>query len=289
MAFITGVDVGGRILEEDDEPAPLLALPAPPRRQPKPRCNELALSDGRDIQYGSLLKDTLALHDEDELEQLRRMIKKTRGKLDNQTKVLNGFISNVNQLRGEERSFSCTDLVVAGGSRKRGSSHPALAAPPGKGRAALPPSGSAPMLKGSESALALHRPGSGNGPKAIAPLQTLQSREETRVTVMQRSTPRGLGHSRSTPLLMKVASSKPAAAPYAPPTHVDTTPLQMPARRAPPGAPGSASVTGAAGTIPGQRSAAMRRVHSSAASLAASDSVGKLPALSSMGRGGKSR
>jgi len=299
MAFITGVDVGGRIYEEEDEqPAPLLALPAPRRRQPKPRAprdDALVLSDGREIQFGSLLKETLALTDEDPLEELRRMVKKTRGKLDSQTKVLNGFISTVNQVRGEERSFSCTDLVAASGSGRRRNSNPAIAAPLSQdwaalghgGHAALPPSGSAPrMLKGPESALAVRRPGSANAPKAIMPLET----RETRVVVqrgMQRASG-GMGQSRSTPSLMKVDSK---VALQAPPTHVDMTPLQLPARRAPPGAPGSGSVTGV-GSVAGQRSAAMRRVRSSAnLATSAQAPASKLPPLlmKELGRAGMSR
>ena len=39
-------------------------------------------------------------------------VPKAEGKLDNQTKVLNGFISNVNQLRGEERPTIPARLII---------------------------------------------------------------------------------------------------------------------------------------------------------------------------------
>ncbi|CAE8659563.1 unnamed protein product, partial [Polarella glacialis] len=90
--------------------------------------DELPALMNKDVKYGDLLKETMTLEAEDPMEELRRMVRKCRTKMDSQTKVLNGFISEVGLVKGMDRSFSCTEFATTGagpqaltaGSRGRG-------------------------------------------------------------------------------------------------------------------------------------------------------------------------
>mmetsp|Transcript_58545 Transcript_58545/g.130802 ORF Transcript_58545/g.130802 Transcript_58545/m.130802 type:complete len:208 (+) Transcript_58545:62-685(+) len=103
MAFLTGVDLEGRLQDHDQ-----LALPAPPRRR-KPRAkrneDELLAIEAKPADYSELLREATKLEFDDSLEELRRMIKRTRSTMDSQMKVLDGFISDVNHLKGMQRNF----------------------------------------------------------------------------------------------------------------------------------------------------------------------------------------
>jgi len=199
MAFLTGVDLEGRLAEEPEESA--LALLPPPRPRPvrKKSSANFAIDDAPRprVEYTQLLKDVSSYGntEEDPLEELRRLVRKTRAKMDTQTKVLNGFITDVAQINGMSRSFSSSDLS---------------ALPPPSSAAALPgPRGDAARgarqlalrSGGGSSALALRRPDPPSEPRGQA------RRSE------------GIAASRSMPML----------------PHADTTAAKLPARRPPPG------------------------------------------------------
>eukprot|EP00930_Biecheleria_cincta_P035805 TRINITY_DN24602_c0_g1_i1.p1 TRINITY_DN24602_c0_g1~~TRINITY_DN24602_c0_g1_i1.p1 ORF type:complete len:241 (+),score=45.15 TRINITY_DN24602_c0_g1_i1:46-768(+) len=214
MAFLTGVDLEGR-LHEDEE---LLALPAPVRRprRPRPADDEaLALEDSKPVAYGDLLKQTMALEEEDPLEELRRMIKRTRSKMDSQRKVLDGFISDVSQIKGMARNFSDTDTLALG-------DRASAAALPAPSKAAMREASSQRSLKaGASSALAL------------APVRPSSGSRESRC--MPRRGGGALATSQSQPSLgSKGACAPPSAALLA--LQRDSAPLTVPQRRSPPGA-----------------------------------------------------
>lgn len=118
MAFITGVDIEQRLASEQ-------ALAIPKKRPPRRQRNQLALEDGgwkvpgafalkdaeKPVEYGQLLKqaDALKGHD-DPLEELRRRIKRTRGKMDAQNQVMDGFLNDVRVMQQIDRSFSSSEM-----------------------------------------------------------------------------------------------------------------------------------------------------------------------------------
>lgn len=107
MAFLTGVDCEHRI--ESCERL-RLALPAQASLE---RYTPLALDDDRprkNVEYKQLVQDvTVCRREESALDELRRLIQKTRKKMDDQTKVLDGFISDVSRVQDLDRNFSTED------------------------------------------------------------------------------------------------------------------------------------------------------------------------------------
>lgn len=211
MAFLTGVDLEAQLREEEDDARQqLLALP-PPRRATVAPAPQLALQDHsprrKSLDYGTILKNAMDLHTEDPLDELRRMIKRTQTKMDSQTKVLHGFMTDVNQIRGLDRNFSCTDLAVATPS---GSHQPALTA--GKSMA-LTAGKSMASLQALQDLTPGKRPSSASG-KTIRGPKRCESL-------------RSLPHSSSQPALPSTQRLG----------FRSEAPLVMPARRAPPGAP----------------------------------------------------
>ncbi|CAJ1457604.1 unnamed protein product [Effrenium voratum] len=84
MAFLTGVDLEGRLQDHQQ-----LALPAPRRRRRKAEEGKgKPLAIEKPVEYSDLLRDAMALENDDSLEELRRMIKRTRGKMDTEMKAL---------------------------------------------------------------------------------------------------------------------------------------------------------------------------------------------------------
>lgn len=103
-----------------------LALPAPRPRRRRVRKNEeepLAI-EAKPVQYSDLLKDVHALEMDDSLEELRRMIQRTRGKMDSEMKVMDGFLADVSHIKGMQRNFD-EPLAALPSSQ----SQPALKAP----------------------------------------------------------------------------------------------------------------------------------------------------------------
>jgi len=205
MAFLTGIGLETRLGENE-------ALAIPKKRPPRRRRQQLELEDGgcqaiaicdqeKPVQFGQLLKQTEMLADTgDPLEELRRRIKRTRGKMDAQNQVMNGFLSDVRQMHAIDRSFSSAEL-----SRPSTPTAPALTA------------GSEPSLK--RLTAGPPRPSSASNSSGGAR------------AILLRSDPVGsgrrLGESRSQPALMAAAVGS---------LH-QAAPLTMPQRRAPPGAP----------------------------------------------------
>lgn len=236
MAFLTGVDLLGRERRAAEEEDDKLALV---RRRPSPSPvlggQHLELLDQEEpVEYGTLLKRTLALNDEeDPLEELRRMIEKTRTKMDAEKKVLNGLISDVRNIDAMHRSFSCSEVALA-------------PTPSGGGKAALGStralgggSGGPKAIAGSASAAALsnvaHR-----GPaakSALVPRPSSGGRSQVLRSGPVAALGGGTAQSQSTPALMQFFSSKIAK---------PLSELELPARRAPPGcgAPSAAAPAG---------------------------------------------
>lgn len=275
-AFITGVDLGGRPAEEDEESlyesvqSPLYAL-------------DNQHSESR-MEYKQLL-DVVNSFDStdtgDPLDELRRLIRKTRTKMDSQKKVLDGFTSDVHQMRACDRSFSCSDLAAlsassASPSRQRPQ---LLCSPPQRRVAAL---GAAPTaasaLTGrwsgtaaSAGALALSKQSSSSSMAAQArgssgPLSPQlhvastdsSGREAFRAAqpavdergVVMRSMSGGLASgSRSQPSLGGRAGA--VGLPHSLRAELDT--LKMPARRAPPGSLGQRAEFDTASRTPARR------------------------------------
>mmetsp|Transcript_75303 Transcript_75303/g.172458 ORF Transcript_75303/g.172458 Transcript_75303/m.172458 type:complete len:210 (+) Transcript_75303:42-671(+) len=105
--FLTGVN----IVDADREVAcinqPVRALEAPPPRRRAAPVDTVALPAPAD--FGTLLSQVSSYRreEEDPLDELRRMIKQTRRKMDQQTQVLDGFRKDVDELkRGGGRSQS---------------------------------------------------------------------------------------------------------------------------------------------------------------------------------------
>lgn len=214
MAFLTCVGLEGNLREEEDEQPRLLALPAPkPRRKVSPQTSSLELLDKlppaqKAVDYTGILKDACALTngDEDPLEELRRMIRRTRGRMDNQTKVLNGFISEVNQIKGLQRSFSCTEIDPRDAN-----------CAPGK------ISGPAAAALQDQRPAALHdRPSSA-------------SRANARTLALRSNPPNAMTQSRSQPTVLGPSQSQSSLLALRNVHGGDAAPLALPARRAPPG------------------------------------------------------
>ncbi|CAK9045974.1 unnamed protein product [Durusdinium trenchii] len=161
MAFLTGVDLEGRVQDHQQ-----LALPAPRtrrRRNKKLEEEEPLAIEAKPVEYSDLLRETMALEMDDSLEELRRMIKRTRNKMDTEMKVLDGFISDVNQIKGMQRSF---EEPLAALPPNRSGSQPALKAPP-----------HSMALQASSSAVALSE--SRRLPKRSTPLPALTHSQST--------------------------------------------------------------------------------------------------------------
>lgn len=249
MAFLTGVDLEGRLAEEPA--SPLLALCAPPEA-PKPRrapakAPSFALGDkpGPKIEYRQLLKDLSSYgNDEDPLEELRRLVSRTRKKMDGQRDVLKGFIEDVNVIKGMDRGFSCTDLATySAPSSGRGpvqlhrqalaghsASAPLALMGPSASQSALATMAAASAAK-SSSTTALRRWPSGAG--LLGGVGTGGGNSGASRGLPQRSS--ALGVSRSTPSLLGNLKALSAAGARGDPFAAKV----LPPRRAPPGAPGN--------------------------------------------------
>lgn len=237
MAFITGVDLEQRIAEEDEYEEPLLALPAPPvrHRSVAPGPFDLALVEQRPKDFHELLRDVTYSND-DSLEELRRMVARTRSKMDSQKKVLNGFIADVNAMQGADRSFSSSKELAAlpaPNARKplqlqdRSSSCTALtlARTPSSSSLALVPS----RARGG---------GSLAGSSSRSPAAAAAPNPGARSTSLRGGGP-SLAESRSQPTLLGSNSGGAGGLAGLLKPKEEFQALQMPARRAPPGAPGS--------------------------------------------------
>mmetsp|Transcript_135445 Transcript_135445/g.235556 ORF Transcript_135445/g.235556 Transcript_135445/m.235556 type:complete len:263 (-) Transcript_135445:124-912(-) len=224
MAFITGVGLE-TLLQDEEEEERRLALRAPPSHLDQ---LDLALLDAEPPSFGELLHNTVKMNSDDPLEELRRRIKRTRAKMDAQTQVLNGFITDVQQIRSLEKSFSSSSLSSPGAQRA------ALPAPSAhRVRAALGPP--------SAAALALPEPAARS--RALATRTNTRSARPSsanatspglgsRAAAVRSSRPAGsLGQSQSQPSLSP--SSVLGG------LHQKTAALVMPQRRAPPGAAGN--------------------------------------------------
>lgn len=174
------------------------ALAIPKKRPPRRRRQQLELEDGRQamalcdeaqrpVDYVSLVKQTQALAggSEDPLEELRRRIKRTRGKMDVQKQVMDGFIKDVREMNAIHRSFSSTEL-----------------SPPSTPTPALTAGASQPRLTAGPA-----RPSSASN---SANARAIMLRSDS-------TAQRRLGESRSTPALMAAAAGSLAhqAAPLA--------------------------------------------------------------------------
>eukprot|EP00929_Paragymnodinium_shiwhaense_P009551 TRINITY_DN11376_c0_g1_i1.p1 TRINITY_DN11376_c0_g1~~TRINITY_DN11376_c0_g1_i1.p1 ORF type:complete len:304 (-),score=60.95 TRINITY_DN11376_c0_g1_i1:220-1131(-) len=244
MAFLTGVNLEGHVPESE-----LRLVPRKKRTPPKKMSGQMELMDmprGAPVEYGGLLKTVTKLGEDDELEELRRMIKQTRSKMDDQRGCLNRFMSDVRQINFESRNFDSEDIVLYSPSAARGkaasacgsagatkqltasASVPALGngTAPGinkrvgvKNAGAIVPLGGATGTVASSSALAL--PGYAGQSSSTGRPSSAGKRSE----VLRSDAQPTVGRSHSTPALAQ-AMMRP----------LDTKALQMPARRAPPGA-----------------------------------------------------
>mmetsp|Transcript_26642 Transcript_26642/g.48832 ORF Transcript_26642/g.48832 Transcript_26642/m.48832 type:complete len:232 (+) Transcript_26642:138-833(+) len=186
-AFITGVGLEKRrieIPEEDDEDLRPEDLPALAYLEPP-----------RPLEYGKMLQDVSQLRNKDSLEELREMIRRTGEKMEKQKKVLNGFISDVQEIQTLQRGFSSSEVVLSNGTPKHVGTH----------------------LRHQFKLMVQQKP---RTKKQLTPLHALKARDQP-----LRGVGSELAQSRSQPAL---AAAHAAA------------PLALPARRAPPGAPGDA-------------------------------------------------
>ncbi|CAK0837296.1 unnamed protein product, partial [Prorocentrum cordatum] len=78
-------------------------------------------------------RDALQIEAEDDLEELRRMIRRTRKKMDAQCQVMDRWTSDVREIRGADRSFEKTPALTYSAST------PALGAPAPRPRALQAP------------------------------------------------------------------------------------------------------------------------------------------------------
>lgn len=239
MAFITGVDLEGRLSKED-------ALALPKKRPPRPRRGLLELENGSrqgialcdqdPVNYGLLLKSTVALEDDgDPLEDLRRRIKRTRAKMDSQKEIMNGFLHDVQQMQHLDRCFSSSELSAPSspaGKLALGTSKSAAAIGCGP-RSELVPQGRGSSITNrtrdpSTAPLAL-RPSSASRSSSLRSGRELGRQSEC------------LAESRSQPALGNLHQA---------------APLVLPPRRAPPGAPCSEAEKVLAASSAARRSAA---------------------------------
>mmetsp|Transcript_28551 Transcript_28551/g.66166 ORF Transcript_28551/g.66166 Transcript_28551/m.66166 type:complete len:248 (+) Transcript_28551:107-850(+) len=193
-AFITGIGLEKRRVEvpdEDEEELKPEDLPALAYLEPP-----------RPLEYGKMLNDVTKLRNDDSLEELRQMIRRTGEKMESQKKVLNGFISDVHQIQSLQRSFSSSDIVLSDEAAMSGTA-----------------------LRHQFKLMVQQKP-------RIRRQLALPS-QNTRDQPLRGIALNDLGHSQSQPVLSKSSPSnaKPVAA-------SSFTPLAMPPRRAPPGAPG---------------------------------------------------
>jgi hypothetical protein len=228
MAFITGVDLEGRLAEEST-----LALPR--KRPPRQRQPKLELEDGnwqavalcdqvsKPLDFNQLLHDAAALADDtDPLEELRRRIKRTQAKMDSQKQVMDGFLQDVRDMQRQDRNFYSAEMQAATLDDK-----PAL-------------------MSGSRSVGAL---GNGNElsqhhrrEKEPSSGLALRPSSATKAVGRPSSAPRGSGTTRNLSLrsrcggdshkgLLGASRSQPSVGSFR-----HEKPLALPARRAPPGA-----------------------------------------------------
>jgi len=224
MPFLTGIGLEGHLPQEDEEEEEeLLALPAP-----SPRCRSLARVGTQDISVDS---------GEDPLDELQRLVRRTRSKMDVQKKVLHSFMSDVNQIKGQERSFSCTDLAVQSPSVGRATQQLQLSG-------AEQPRQRTAAIKGGPALAALTDHRSGRTPNGAT--AALSSVADPRGMAMRSSS---LSSSRSQPTLLGSGSAA-IAIPIA--ARSDFQALRMPARRAPPGALGRQKLCSSAAIAAGR-------------------------------------
>lgn len=246
MAFLTGVDLEGRLRQEQhDESQPLLALPAPPRRKVHPEIPSILQIQNEPYveppRVGHLMNDCSALDDRDAIDDLRRMIQRTRKKMDNQKAVMRGFLHDVNQIRMMDQNFRADELTPRGPA--------ALADKPGPSPATIkdrqPPaairdSSSSPaaikdctapaaITGGPGPPRALGPPAPPEGPPPVTSstgrLPAIGCRTAGHLGRGSSTSPSGVARSKSQPSLRPVPSFN----------ELDTSYLKMPARRAPPG------------------------------------------------------
>mmetsp|Transcript_33327 Transcript_33327/g.75986 ORF Transcript_33327/g.75986 Transcript_33327/m.75986 type:complete len:242 (-) Transcript_33327:31-756(-) len=183
-AFLTGVGLEKRRLEipeEEDEDIRPEDLPALAYLEPP-----------RPLQYGKMLQDVSQLRNKDSLEELREMIRRTGEKMEKQKKVLNGFISDVNDIQTLQRGFSSSEVALSNGTPKHVGTH----------------------LRHQFKLMVQQKP---RARKQLTLHAPLKARDQP-----LRGVGSELAQSRSQPSLAAHAAS----------------PLALPARRAPPGAPG---------------------------------------------------
>lgn len=292
MAFLTGVNLETRLhVDVEEFDAPLLALPAPP--QPKRRVHPeipsvLQLRDAPEPeapQFRKLLDDCSNLNRDDSLDELRRMIKKTRKKMDTQKEVMKGFLHDVNQIRMMDRNFSADDDTPRGPAAiKDAPSHRAITAGPG-GELALKLPGGPAAIKDVPGHRAITG-GPAGPPRALGPPALPHSASAGKLPGPDsRGTSLRGSCSVSGPVGNSMATrtqSQPTLRPAAALADIDTTPIQMPARRAPPGGYGRSSEGSR-----GRESSQLRLQARRDAQLAAETPIRRrAPLLSGMGQGG---
>lgn len=224
MAFLTGIGLETHLAEEEADEEALELVPKKRLALPAPQADydqlDLLLYNEEPPSFNQLLSNVQTTRADpfDPLEELRRRIKRTRAKMDKQHKVLDGFISDVQQISGLESPVTSP--------RRAKAALPAPAA--GKSFAALGPS----------PALAL--PGPSSRRRTTAPtaselcaLSTRPSSASTSVGVKSRATAvrssaGTLGESQSQPSLKQSSAIGRL--------HQKHADLVMPQRRAPPGA-----------------------------------------------------
>lgn len=240
MAFLTGVGLETCIEEESDEEA-LELVPQKRLALPAPRTDydqlDLALLDDEPPSFGQLLKNVQSTGD-DPLAELKRRIKRTRAKMDEQNKVMDGFMSDVRQMQGLDREFYSSALSLPSPSTQK-AALPAPAATRSRSLAALGPP-AAPALPGPAPG---RRPAARSGATELAlstrPSSATTTGASSRGAAVRSDRPAGtLGQSQSQPSLNK--SSVLGG------LHQKHSSIVMPQRRAPPGAANSETLKSSA-------------------------------------------
>ncbi|CAE7195466.1 unnamed protein product, partial [Symbiodinium pilosum] len=173
-----------------------LALPAPPRRRKaraKRNEDELLAIETQPADYSELLREATKLEIDDSLEELRRMIKRTRSNMDCQMKVLDGFISDVNHLKGNARNFDGDGSMPALPPSNEAHPRPALKASASSG--ALTIGGESRIVPKRSTALPGALPALGHSASApsIGSAAMLSLRNVAPLTMPQRRAPPGAG------------------------------------------------------------------------------------------------
>uniref|UniRef100_A0A7S1AZP3 Uncharacterized protein n=1 Tax=Noctiluca scintillans TaxID=2966 RepID=A0A7S1AZP3_NOCSC len=116
--FLTEIGLEGRT--ESQELAGTLSLALRKRRPSKAssacvRMHEVALAEHEHVDFSSLLMETTELKDQSDsmpLDELRRMIRRTRARLDSQTEIVQGYLHDVHQIQRREEEFESTPKAL---------------------------------------------------------------------------------------------------------------------------------------------------------------------------------